>query len=208
MQFCTPPTRYIDRIVSEELGGYLRATVAIGRGRWLHTLPRKSLTQRDSPPASQLPRQGSPAAAVPGAGRRGTERGSRTKEPGPPRVARRTTWPPAPAVGPRRARSRACHPRAPGNDLNKLPTLSLPTTAPVDRAPRTERPVLAHTVGALRSHRRYLSADMGTKVMSGPPDGYCSVLLGAQDCHRRIKGAGSVIEALTVSCSLHRDALT
>jgi hypothetical protein len=47
-----------------------------------------------------------------------------------------------------------------------LPTLSLPTAAPVDRAPRTERPVLAHTVGALRSHRGYLSADMGTKVMS------------------------------------------
>ena len=36
-----------------------------------------------------------------------------------------------------------------------------------------------------------------------PPDGYCSVRLGAQDCHRRIKGAGSVLEALTVSCSLH-----
>jgi hypothetical protein len=49
----------------------------------------------------------------------------------------------------------------------KLPNLSLPTAAPVDRAPRTERPVLAHTVGALRSHRGYLPADMGTKVMSG-----------------------------------------
>ena len=60
------------------------------------------------------------------------------------------------------------HPRSPDSqeDLNKLPTLSLPTAAPVNRAPRTECPVLAHAVGALRSHRRYLPADMGTKVMS------------------------------------------
>jgi hypothetical protein len=41
----------------------------------------------------------------------------------------------------------------------------LRTAAPVDRAPRTERLVLAHTVGGLRCHRGYLPADMGTKVM-------------------------------------------
>jgi hypothetical protein len=42
----------------------------------------------------------------------------------------------------------------------------LRTAAPVDRAPRTERPVLAHTLGGLRCHRGYLPADMGTKVVS------------------------------------------
>ena len=35
-----------------------------------------------------------------------------------------------------------------------------------------------------------------------PPDGCCSVRLGSQDCNRRIEGAGSVLEALSVSCSL------
>jgi len=33
------------------------------------------------------------------------------------------------------------------------PTLSLPATAPLDHAPCTEPPVLAHTLAALRPHR-------------------------------------------------------
>jgi hypothetical protein len=36
-----------------------------------------------------------------------------------------------------------------------------------------------------------------------PPDGCCSVRLGTQASHRRIEGAESVLEVLTVSCSRH-----
>ena len=47
-----------------------------------------------------------------------------------------------------------------------LPILSFRRLALAHPAPRAERPLPAHTFGALRSHRSYLSADMGTKVMS------------------------------------------
>ena len=84
-----------------------------------------------------------------------------------------------------------------------LPTLSLPTAAPVDRASRTEPPVLAHTVGALRSHRGYWSADMGTKVMSAAARWLLFCPSGRARLPQTDQDAGSVLKALTVSGSAH-----
>jgi hypothetical protein len=130
---------------------------------------------RGLPSASAAPWQGGPAAAAPGAGRRGAEHRSRApREPGQPRVASRTTRLPARAAGPRRARSRACCPPDLGtaddqheefvraDQCNCWPPGHPATTAPVRTWPR---PCVTLAAKVAQYPSRGANASAGTCVL-------------------------------------------